>query len=330
LKPTVFVGSSTEGLAVCRALEVLLSADAQVDVWKSADLFKLNSSALDSLRRAIDLYDFAIFVLTRDDFTVSRWRRSGAPRDNVIFELGLFFGRLGPRRAIVVAEQNKRLKIPSDFAGVDVARFDKAIDKTPDAMEKALTPASERIRNAIAKNQGSSELGFVPSTGLAVGYFMNFIRPVCEALLRDEKAEVGGKTREMKPDTFKLVVLLPDDFGPAFQENIAQIRAARGLEQISVKGRARDFPFFVNAGELSSRVLELFDIPTALSACWKAIQLYLAKEIVGQHPDERLLRQRALSNFRRTIENLLREEENAFLRSVVELRPLDLTGPSAT
>jgi predicted nucleotide-binding protein len=46
--------------------------------------------------------DFAAFVVTADDVTASRGRRKASPRDNVVFEIGLFMGAIGRERTFVV------------------------------------------------------------------------------------------------------------------------------------------------------------------------------------------------------------------------------------
>ena len=44
---------------------------------------------------ALDQFDFAVMILSPDDMTESRDQSYASPRDNVLFELGLFMGRLG-------------------------------------------------------------------------------------------------------------------------------------------------------------------------------------------------------------------------------------------
>ena len=50
--------------------------------------------------------------------TESRGKPWPVPRDNVIFELGLFMGRLGKERAILMEPRDEDVKLPSDLAGV--------------------------------------------------------------------------------------------------------------------------------------------------------------------------------------------------------------------
>jgi predicted nucleotide-binding protein len=92
-RPLVFVGSSSEGLELSECIQEALDPVADVRLWKQG-VFDLSSSFLESLIKALDDADFGILVLSADDITVSRGSESAAPRDNVLFELGLFMGRL--------------------------------------------------------------------------------------------------------------------------------------------------------------------------------------------------------------------------------------------
>jgi len=102
---------------VAREVELQLQGVALTTIWKD-DVFGLGSSTLDSLMRALDEYDFAIIILSPDDMIESRNKNYASPRDNVLFELGLFMGRLGPSRTFIVHEKGVDLKLPSDLAGI--------------------------------------------------------------------------------------------------------------------------------------------------------------------------------------------------------------------
>jgi CRP/FNR family cyclic AMP-dependent transcriptional regulator len=54
------------------------------------------------------------------DTSESRGQSYASPRDNVLFELGLFMGRLGPKRVFIVHEADVNLKLPADLAGIGV------------------------------------------------------------------------------------------------------------------------------------------------------------------------------------------------------------------
>jgi hypothetical protein len=123
IRPSVFIGSSAEGLKFAKTLQVLLDRSCEVEVW-SQGIFGLTQGTLESLVYALDRFDFAILVLTPDDMNSSRGNESPAPRDNVLFELGLFMGRLGRERTFILYDRNSGIKVPSDLAGVTLATFE--------------------------------------------------------------------------------------------------------------------------------------------------------------------------------------------------------------
>ena len=74
----------------------MLSSDVQVEAWTAG--IRLSETFIEGLEREIDESDFAVLIFSGDDELVSRrWRRK-APRDNVVFESGLFMGALGRDR----------------------------------------------------------------------------------------------------------------------------------------------------------------------------------------------------------------------------------------
>jgi predicted nucleotide-binding protein len=105
-RPSVFVGSSSEGLDIAREIELQLLAVADVNLWTNG-IFVLGEGILESLVNALDKFDFAIMVLSPDDLLETRGQNFASPRDNVLFELGLFMGRLGRRRTLY-SERRRR------------------------------------------------------------------------------------------------------------------------------------------------------------------------------------------------------------------------------
>ncbi len=69
---------------------------------------------------------YAIILLTYDDEGKAKKDSSLQPRarQNVIFELGYFFGRIGRSRVCVLFE--KRVEIPSDYKGILYIELDEA------------------------------------------------------------------------------------------------------------------------------------------------------------------------------------------------------------
>lgn len=145
-KPSVFIGSSSEGLEIARALEFQLKDVGEITIWNEG-IFGLGFGTLESLVNALDRFDFAVLILTPDDFIVSRDISSNTPRDNVMFELGLFMGRLGRSRTFIVFDVSSKLKIPSDLAGVTAATFDGT--RQDRNLIAAVGPACTLMRNSI-------------------------------------------------------------------------------------------------------------------------------------------------------------------------------------
>jgi predicted nucleotide-binding protein len=112
LKPRIFIGSSGEGLEVAKYVKSYLSADFDCYLWTD-DIFKFNESILETLLKEASLFDFGLLIATKDDFLQSRNNAFDAARDNVVFEYGLFLGRVGSSRAFVIQEEGT--KLPSDY-----------------------------------------------------------------------------------------------------------------------------------------------------------------------------------------------------------------------
>jgi predicted nucleotide-binding protein len=145
-KPTLFIGSSNKGLDVARALGSNLDDEADILIW-SDHIFAANQYSLDSLLRSLDTIDYAILIITLDDLISQRSGSTTTPRDNVIFELGVFLGRLGPARTFVVTDDyDSPIPLPSDPAGIAVARFRRRDDGN---LLAALSAASSIIRDSI-------------------------------------------------------------------------------------------------------------------------------------------------------------------------------------
>ena len=145
-KPSVFVGSSSEGLEFARAIRTLLVPDAEVNVWQEG-FFRVGDVTVEALLNALPRFDFAVLVLSPDDVTTSRANITASPRDNVIFELGLFMGRLGRSRTFMVRPRETAVKLPSDVAGITAAMYDWP--RADGDMRAAVGAACDDIRQAI-------------------------------------------------------------------------------------------------------------------------------------------------------------------------------------
>ena len=145
-KPRTFIGSSVTGEPIARAVELNLSFETETYLWPH--MFPLGKGNLESLVDAVTTVDFGVLVLTPDDMTESKGLAMNSPRDNVLFELGLFMGRLGRERTFAVHNHDEPIKLPSDLAGVTLATFPNYRGNNLRAqVSSACTPIIEAIRN---------------------------------------------------------------------------------------------------------------------------------------------------------------------------------------
>jgi hypothetical protein len=123
-KPRVFLGSSGQQTKLVQSITRGLEEVADVEPWTTT--FNPGRSTLDRLVELSREVDFAAFVFAQDDWTTTDASKSGqaSPRDNVVFEAGLFGGALGIRRTFILHANGA--KLPSDLLGLTSVRYDPA------------------------------------------------------------------------------------------------------------------------------------------------------------------------------------------------------------
>jgi predicted nucleotide-binding protein len=124
MKPKIFIGSSAESLSIAYSVQENLEHHSECTVW-SQGIFNLSESTLDSLIKSLEGFDFGIFVVGPEDILKLRGEEFKAARDNVIFELGLFIGKLGKsRNFILVPRGAENFHLPTDLIGLNPADYE--------------------------------------------------------------------------------------------------------------------------------------------------------------------------------------------------------------
>ena len=125
-KPRIFLGSSGQQSKLLQALTRGLEEIAHVVPWTTS--FNPGTTTLGRLLELTREVDFAAFVFARDDWTAKAPPAADAaaagqasPRDNVVFEAGLFGGVLGMRRTFILHASGA--KLPSDLLGFTCVRY---------------------------------------------------------------------------------------------------------------------------------------------------------------------------------------------------------------
>ena len=140
-KPRIFLGSSGKQATLLQAIARGIQDVAEVEPWTTT--FNPGRSTLDRLVELTQQVDFAAFVFAHDDWTATDDSTSGeaSPRDNVVFEAGLFGGALGIRRTFILHAHGS--KLPTDLLGLTSIRYD------PSANASEVRAINQKLRKAI-------------------------------------------------------------------------------------------------------------------------------------------------------------------------------------
>lgn len=238
-----------------------MSEDAEVFLWNEA--FTFGRSFFETLVDASPNFDFAILVLTADDLIQSRNDEILGPRENVIFELGLFTGRLGRSRTFIVHQANTQSKIPTDLSGVATAQF--SWPRHDNNHKAAVGPACDVIRNVI-RELGVSEA----KTEMQVGDLRSHQKPTGSRLRTIDIApsRIFGEPQQHNqwPDVF---VLMPfnNALRPVYEDHIQEVMTRLQLRV------ARADNFFTNDSIMA-------DIWSAINAA-----LIIIADCTGRNPN---------------------------------------------
>jgi CRP/FNR family transcriptional regulator, cyclic AMP receptor protein len=146
-KPLLFLGCSVESRAIAQEIQLGLKYDnVEAVVWTDG-VFGPSSIPVETLLNMVNEADFAVFVFSPDDKVFSRENEYNAPRDNTVFELGLFMGRLERSRTFIVKEQNTDVKIPTDILGVTPLTYVYSGDSN---LSAAIAPVCTELRKVIS------------------------------------------------------------------------------------------------------------------------------------------------------------------------------------
>ncbi len=316
LAPTVFIGCSSAALKHAEKIKETVGAGGEIEarLWNE-NLFDLGSNVLDDLLRYVSLFDFAVLVLTADDFTSGGMAQEGkpSPRDNVIFELGLFMGVRGRERAyvVVVAENKDALKIPSDLDGNTMLLLHP--EKLDDNVY--LQREIEHLRSSIRSEAKSAALSLLPSAALANGYYHNFLVPAHAHLLAQEQVVIDGNSHQIENGDYELVIVLPSSLTQASIAQRNRYVRTKQLKQYTFVESNREYGLFVYPPQADGFV-RFVDYPTTLRSSAEIVNLCLQDSSRRMGRSERLanmeeqMGRQEITNFRKALDWLMIKNEN--------------------
>jgi hypothetical protein len=295
-KPKLFIGSSSEGLPLARKAEAKLSDKFEVTIWDEKmvekAVFNLNKSFFYALLTASLKFDYGLLIGTPDDKVNMRNKEVMAPRDNVLFEFGLFMGRLGSNKCAFLVDEE--LNVLSDLKGISMETYDS---KDVDSFDKAV----DRI-GAFFLHNDQPDINFFPSTTLASVYFENFLRPVCSVI----KGNNGFQTKEKLYGKCMVNIIIPEVITADVNQQFDEIKPLFNTktEVFQYKGRPRSVAVDVLQ---DADHLEIIDFPTILAGINYAIENLLPDDFKMKTKDFADIRARELKRFCDALMSLCKE-----------------------
>jgi hypothetical protein len=298
MKKRIFIGSSSEEIGTAKIIKSVLENDFEVVIWEDKlwyedkSVFKLNNNFLHDLEQATLKFDFGIFIGSPDDKLTSRGIEYMTARDNVLFELGLFIGRLGLEKCAFLV--SKEVKLPTDFAGIKLSVFDN----------DNLSEKIDEIK-ALFLNSKTNSLNFFPSTTLAATYYGNLVRLICEYNVINNGFEFGGK--KYKNCSLKIYIpnVLADDLNIQSKRN-QNLMGYNNEVFFDSPSRKRSVSVVLDVDE---NILVLADFPTILEGINYAISNLMPKAYGNNNEDYKLILKRELEKFIETLKVLIKRND---------------------
>lgn len=311
MKLRVFIGSSMEGLKVAERIKRYFSLDYECFLWTD-NVFRNNESFLETLVKSASLFDFGFMVFSADDEAIVRDKNFETPRDNILFEYGLFLGRVGLDRAFVIAEN--AVKIPTDMLGITQTRYEVEKNEQGEKMAtNSLERGLEKLKKQIDENLHLGHLGLLPSTVIAISYFEGFVKLAAEWIMNNTP-NLELEDRKYKGGT--LYIKIPETLDADIKKSAMLFYRKQGLYEAKMTTGHRHYPIHFVAKE-EDDILEIYDMPTILSGIDKAIDMYFRIGHIGKSNQQKLAEDNEMSNFRRVLQLLINED--AFCRECVRI-----------
>lgn len=370
-RPTIFVGSSMESKVIAEKIKSCFPKEEfELDIWYDGVFGKTKStggelSNMEWLKNFTDIYDYAIFIFVPDDEIVSlsrfdqennNARKANAARHNVVFEFGMFMGRIGAKKTYILYDNDTDAFVKLFFTDLienlndtkmeinDQFRIElfnykghyrnyinskfKELPYDNDSIEQAIGG----IKNQIIKNFNDVEINFLPATSLAFGYFNNLVGifaesmycmknglPLPDAWVKYTAEELQSVNDEIaKHDSVELRIVLPTSISWARQEAFnPDFKNSELFGKFSFPGKNRMMPCSCLKKSVDRKLI-LYDVPTTLTSSVEAIQWLTPYQDIRE-----LLMEKELRNFKKALQKKLDSYENEFpnhgIRSVVKL-----------
>ncbi len=305
-KPTIFIASAGKSKDVADAVKLNFDNQADVDIW-TEDIFMLNEGTLETLMNRASYYDFFIGVFAADDVAIINKKKRNVTRDNVIFEFGLFLGRIGLDRTFFVLEEG--VDLFSDWNGVTKTTFSRR-----ENLVAALGASCIRIKEKMKIAEDLFNYSILPSTSLAIGYYHNFLEEILNAFNNQKSIEIilerdrfGKPVKtidyEIKKPYPTIEIRVPYNLS-SLKKDILNIETST-YKQILINASNRPYPFYLKGEFNANEPINIFDIPTTLYASYLTIKEVFKNSFLKTQNIERKLINKEIKNFEKTLSKLI-------------------------
>jgi len=333
----VFIGCASEVRPVAEKVkERFGTKQFDVDIWSDGIFTRTRKAGGDisnaeNLKNFTDIYDFAIFIFTPDDQIVSKTRfpkpgellEASGTRHNVVFEFGMFLGRIGARKSFILFDDGATEWVEYFFTDLcenldDVEKVSEdkfkielynckgnlskmADEKTPDILYAQI----DKIKRRMAESFEDIDINFLPATSLAIGNFNNFIEMFLTFvdIIKNgksypeswEKQTIDEKVRELvkTKENIKFKLVIPETLEMTKQDNFNPYINNELFERGSFPGRYRLMTMNYKKPEGSN--FFVYDIPSTMNSSIDAIEILTSYDDI-----QRLLSQKEIRNFKKT------------------------------
>lgn len=306
-KFNVFIGSSREQLKFANKIKNYLESDEEITchVW-CENTFKTNENYLESLHTATLQNDFGLFIASNDDEIKSRGKKTPALRDNVLFEYGMFLGTLGKNKTILLLEING--KKPSDLEGISQLQYDRNYS------ENDMNNVFNGIKQVIIEQKNTIEINKLPSTALAIGYYISFIKIVARYISENKNSNL--KNSKMGLNKGKVEVLIPRKLTNSINDKARKYYSNQNYIKDYIEVTNRQFPIYCYKNSNDNFTI-ISDIPTTINTIKESLNLIYPLNSIGHNNNMMILEQKELENFKNTLEYLISKDDNA--RDIVKI-----------
>lgn len=295
MKKRIFIGSSIESKELADRLQRAFEQDFECVLWYE-DFFTLGNHYYTDLIQKIITFDYAIMIGGEDDFVkrISTQKEKIAPRDNVYLEYGLFSGILSPNKVLLLV--NEKCKTASDLSGMSLPTYSNAEQATTIAQAWIAKQCETGTHRALSRK----DVGLMPTAGIAVGYYYNFLKPLID------KLSINQADTEIR-----ITVLIP---------NFVCDDVAVYKRLLARKMRLKDTliqNYRILAGENTEDTLQLYDIPSSILTLFKTVN-FVFEISEGNTEDTLRAKMRALDDFYDNLQILITNDY--FAMSIVSLK----------